>query len=181
MRLILSLILSVGISSSFAANKVPPFSGPDFTGVYECKGLDAHEGEYKGKVTLKLKKEHSKEEITGGAEIYDRVNNKEPKTHNINKEPKNKTNNTSEALSTHSEELLKALPMLVKDGYMYHWDEGDHHILTIHKKIKPKKYYWIPSVHNKLLKCDNSLLIKFKQIISKFSQREILIKIINVT
>jgi hypothetical protein len=45
------------ISSSFAANKIPPFTAPDFSGVYACKGLDAHEGEYKGKVTLKLKKE----------------------------------------------------------------------------------------------------------------------------
>ena len=59
MRFVLSLILSCMISSSFAANKIPPFTAPDFTGVYACTGLDAHEGEYKGKVTLKLKKEHS--------------------------------------------------------------------------------------------------------------------------
>ena len=59
MRFVLSLILSCIISSSFAANKIPPFTAPDFSGVYACKGLDAHEGEYKGKVTLKLKKEHS--------------------------------------------------------------------------------------------------------------------------
>ena len=57
MRFVLSLILSFMISSAFAANKTPPFTGPDFTGVYACKGLDAHEGEYKGKFTLKLKKE----------------------------------------------------------------------------------------------------------------------------
>jgi hypothetical protein len=59
MRCVLSLFLLFTISSSFAANKTPAFSGPDFTGVYACKGVDAHEGEYKGKVTLKLKKEHS--------------------------------------------------------------------------------------------------------------------------
>jgi hypothetical protein len=59
MRFILSLILSLSISSAFAANKAPVFSGPDFTGVYACTGHDMHEGEYKGKVTLKLKKEHS--------------------------------------------------------------------------------------------------------------------------
>ena len=49
MRFVLSLILSCMISSSFAANKIPPFTAPDFSGVYACKGLDAHEGEYKGK------------------------------------------------------------------------------------------------------------------------------------
>ena len=59
MRCVLSLFLLFTISSSFAANKTSPFTGPDFSGVYACKGLDAHEGEYKGKVTLKLKKEHS--------------------------------------------------------------------------------------------------------------------------
>ena len=59
MRFVLSLILSSVISSSFAANKKLPFRAPDFSGVYACKGLDAHEGEYKGKVTLKLKKDHS--------------------------------------------------------------------------------------------------------------------------
>ena len=59
MHFVLSLILLVTISSCFAANKTPAFSGPDFSGVYQCTGLDMHEGEYKGKVTLKLKKEHS--------------------------------------------------------------------------------------------------------------------------
>ena len=59
MRFVLSLILLSTISSSFAANKTPSFTGPDFTGVYACTGRDAHEGDYKGKVTLKLKKEHS--------------------------------------------------------------------------------------------------------------------------
>ena len=59
MRCVLSLFLLFTISSSFAANKTLSFTGPDFSGVYACKGLDAHEGEYQGKVTLKLKKEHS--------------------------------------------------------------------------------------------------------------------------
>ena len=59
MHFVLSLILLITISLSFAANKTPSFIGPDFSGVYACKGLGAHEGEYKGKVTLKLKKEHS--------------------------------------------------------------------------------------------------------------------------
>ena len=59
MRFVLNLILLFMISSAFAANKTPSFTGPDFTGVYACTGHDAHEGDYKGKVTLKLKKEHS--------------------------------------------------------------------------------------------------------------------------
>jgi len=59
MRFVLSLMLFFTISSSFAANKTLSFTGPDFTGVYACTGRDAHEGDYKGKVTLKLKKQHS--------------------------------------------------------------------------------------------------------------------------
>ncbi|MSQ80985.1 MAG: hypothetical protein EXR41_04660 [Candidatus Methylopumilus sp.] len=59
MRLIVGLILLLSMLPSYAAKKTPSFTGPDFTGVYDCKGLDAHEGAYEGKVTLKLKKEHS--------------------------------------------------------------------------------------------------------------------------
>lgn len=32
----------------------PMFSGPDFSGVYDCKGDDSHEGKYSGTVTLQL-------------------------------------------------------------------------------------------------------------------------------
>ena len=32
----------------------------DLSGVYDCRGEDAHEGEYIGTVTMKLRKEHSK-------------------------------------------------------------------------------------------------------------------------
>ena len=59
MRFIVSFIFLMSTSLAFAAHKTPAFTGPDFTGVYQCTGLDMHEGEYKGKVTLKLKKEHS--------------------------------------------------------------------------------------------------------------------------
>ncbi len=59
MRFMVSFILLLSSSLGFAAGKTPPFSGPDFTGVYQCTGNDTHEGEYKGKVTIKLKKEHS--------------------------------------------------------------------------------------------------------------------------
>lgn len=32
----------------------PAFTGPDYSGVYQCTGEDAHEGKYTGTVTLKL-------------------------------------------------------------------------------------------------------------------------------
>ncbi len=32
----------------------------DFSGVYQCTGVDAHEGKYSGIVTMKIKPEHSK-------------------------------------------------------------------------------------------------------------------------
>ena len=32
----------------------PAFSGPDFSGVYDCTGNDDHEGQYTGTVTLEL-------------------------------------------------------------------------------------------------------------------------------
>lgn len=37
-----------------------PFTGQDFSGVYQCTGDDAHEGKYTGKVTMTLKPEHSR-------------------------------------------------------------------------------------------------------------------------
>ena len=60
MRFVLSFIFLIASPLSFAAHKIPAFTGPDFTGVYQCTGLDMHEGEYKGKVTLKLKKNTAK-------------------------------------------------------------------------------------------------------------------------
>ena len=59
MRFMVSFILLLSTSLGFAAGKTLPFSGPDFTGVYQCTGNDTHEGAYKCKVTIKLKKEHS--------------------------------------------------------------------------------------------------------------------------
>ena len=32
----------------------PPYTGPDFSGTYNCTGEDSHEGPYKGTVTLAL-------------------------------------------------------------------------------------------------------------------------------
>lgn len=37
----------------------PAFTGTDFSGIYDCKGNDEHDGEYKGAVTLKLVPERS--------------------------------------------------------------------------------------------------------------------------
>jgi hypothetical protein len=71
MRFVLSFIFLITSSLSFAAHKIPAFTGPDFTGVYQCNGLDMHEGEYKGKVTLKLKKEHSQAQY-GSYDFYSR-------------------------------------------------------------------------------------------------------------
>ena len=51
MRFVLSFIFLIASPLSFAAHKIPAFTGPDFTGVYQCTGLDMHEVEYKGKVT----------------------------------------------------------------------------------------------------------------------------------
>ena len=36
-----------------------PFTGQDYSGVYQCTGNDAHEGKYTGTVTMQIKPEHS--------------------------------------------------------------------------------------------------------------------------
>jgi len=59
MRFMVSFIFLIISSLGFAAGKNPAFSGPDFTGVYQCTGSDTREGAYKAQVTIKLKKEHS--------------------------------------------------------------------------------------------------------------------------
>jgi hypothetical protein len=43
--------------SSYAVAK--PIVSQDFSGVYDCQGLDAHEGAYKGIVSLSLDPSHS--------------------------------------------------------------------------------------------------------------------------
>ncbi|MFT3859301.1 MAG: hypothetical protein QM742_17950 [Aquabacterium sp.] len=48
---IVSLCLLAAASTCIAA---PAFTGPDYSGVYDCKGQDAHEGPYTGTVTLTL-------------------------------------------------------------------------------------------------------------------------------
>ncbi len=41
------------------AQAKPVFTGQDYSGVYECTGVDAHEGKYTGTVTMKLVPEQS--------------------------------------------------------------------------------------------------------------------------
>ena len=54
------LILAVGMLLSYAAMAAPPaFTGNDYSGVYDCKGLDSHEGPYEGVVTMSLNREQS--------------------------------------------------------------------------------------------------------------------------
>ena len=36
------------------AQAAPVFNGPDYSGVYDCSGVDAHEGDYTGTVTMAL-------------------------------------------------------------------------------------------------------------------------------
>jgi hypothetical protein len=42
------------LAGATAASAKPAFTGPDFSGVYECSGNDDHEGKYTGTVTLEL-------------------------------------------------------------------------------------------------------------------------------
>ena len=49
-RYLLALTLILGAATAFA--KPEPFGGTDYSGVYDCTGLDDHEGEYTGTVTL---------------------------------------------------------------------------------------------------------------------------------
>ena len=41
------------------AQAAPAFTGQDYSGVYDCKGQDAHEGPYTGTVTLTLDRKQS--------------------------------------------------------------------------------------------------------------------------
>ncbi|OAM53191.1 hypothetical protein A7981_07250 [Methylovorus sp. MM2] len=58
---IISLYVLCILSCLFVLEAVaqPAFTGMDYSGVYECTGKDSKEGDYTGKVTLKLKPEHS--------------------------------------------------------------------------------------------------------------------------
>lgn len=58
-RLLLTALLLTLSASSQAA--LPAFTGTDYSGTYDCTGLDAHEGNYSGTVTLALVRAQSTE------------------------------------------------------------------------------------------------------------------------
>jgi len=46
-------VLVALLAASGIVNAKQAFTGPDYSGVYQCKGVDAHEGAYTGTVTIK--------------------------------------------------------------------------------------------------------------------------------
>lgn len=50
----LCMLSATSIYTAPSAVAKPAFSGSDFSGVYDCKGDDSHEGKYSGTVTLQL-------------------------------------------------------------------------------------------------------------------------------
>jgi hypothetical protein len=47
------------LACSGVAQAKPAFTAPDYSGVYACTGVDAHEGKYTGTVTMQLVPEQS--------------------------------------------------------------------------------------------------------------------------
>jgi hypothetical protein len=58
MKKIMAVVVAL-LAASGIANAKPAYSGPDYSGVYQCTGMDAHEGAYTGTVTMKLTPEQS--------------------------------------------------------------------------------------------------------------------------
>lgn len=56
MRLLAPLLLAFSAVASAAPQ---PYTGPDYSGRYDCQGVDDHEGPYTGTVTLALVREQS--------------------------------------------------------------------------------------------------------------------------
>src|SRR5664279_3503537 len=52
-------LLTFVLSMTLPAFAAEPFTGKDYSGVYDCIGNDAKEGEYTGTVTLQLNQEQS--------------------------------------------------------------------------------------------------------------------------
>jgi hypothetical protein len=52
-------VLLAALAASFSATASEPFTGKDYSGIYDCVGNDAKEGEYNGTVTLKLNEKQS--------------------------------------------------------------------------------------------------------------------------
>lgn len=53
------LLLAFATATTVAAAAPQPFTGPDYSGRYDCQGQDDHEGPYTGTVTLALVREQS--------------------------------------------------------------------------------------------------------------------------
>jgi hypothetical protein len=53
------LLLLALMTTTQSALAVPTFTGQDYSGVYDCKGNDAHEGPYTGVVTMTLNRAQS--------------------------------------------------------------------------------------------------------------------------
>jgi hypothetical protein len=53
------ILLAALFTQMLPAHAVQPFTGTDYSGVYDCTGNDAKEGEYTGTVTLQLNQEQS--------------------------------------------------------------------------------------------------------------------------
>lgn len=52
-------LLTLALLPTLPALAAEPFTGKDYSGVYDCIGDDAKEGKYSGTVTLRLNKEQS--------------------------------------------------------------------------------------------------------------------------
>ncbi|POA18690.1 hypothetical protein C1886_15815 [Pseudomonas sp. FW300-N1A1] len=57
--MIKKIAVSIAFISLPALAAHPPFTGTDYTGQYQCTGMDSHIGEYKGTVDIKLNPEQS--------------------------------------------------------------------------------------------------------------------------
>jgi len=57
--LIKKILASLAFVSLPALAAQPPFTGTDYSGKYQCTGMDSHIGEYKGTVDMQLNPEQS--------------------------------------------------------------------------------------------------------------------------
>ncbi|RON10537.1 hypothetical protein BK659_03235 [Pseudomonas brassicacearum] len=57
--MIKKIVASIAFISAPALAAQPPFTGTDYSGHYECTGMDSHIGEFKGVVDMKLNPEQS--------------------------------------------------------------------------------------------------------------------------
>lgn len=63
--IMLGLLPAAVALSVHAADEAPRFTGADLSGVYDCTGRDAHDGEFKATVTLARDAKHSQARLAG--------------------------------------------------------------------------------------------------------------------